>query len=123
MTAWIATALGVAGGLALSYALGRAVLPALLANSRDKLLMGRLAIAGIAVALLPALFLSLVVGGTLGSAWGEHTFRQLGLPSSGMAFGLASGIALVFALVLLGGAGIGLLFGKAWLSYRQWRGP
>ena len=79
---WIATALGLAGGFLLAYALGRAVLPRWIAKSEHMLLLLRLAFAGTVVALLPALPLSLVVGATLGRDWGERVFAQLGFPSS-----------------------------------------
>lgn len=118
---WIATALGLAGGVVLAYVLGKAVLPRAVAKSQDTSLVVRLAFAGTVVALLPALFLSFVVGGTLGGAWGKQLFGYLGIPSSGVPFGLASGVALVFALVLLGGAAIGILLGKAVACYRRWR--
>ena len=118
---WIATALGLVGGVALAYVLGKAVLPRLVPTSQGMLLVRRLAFAGTLVAFLPAFFLSFVVGGTLGGAWGEYLFGQVGLPFSGVPVGLALGIALVFALVLLGGATIGLLLGKVVLCYQQWR--
>lgn len=118
---WIATALGLLGGLALAYALGSAVLPGAVANVEDSLLSVRLAFAGTVVALLPAIFLSLVVGGTFGGAWGEYVFGRIGIPSSGAPFGLAVGVALVFAVVLLSGGAVGIFLGKALVRYRQWR--
>jgi hypothetical protein len=118
---WIATALGLAGGLALSYALGSAVLPGIVAKVEDSLLFVRLAFAGTVVALLPAIVLSLVVGGTFGGAWGEYVFGRLGFPSSGAPFGLAIGVMLVFAVVLLSGGGAAIFLGKALIRYRQWR--
>ncbi len=118
---WIATALGLVGGLALAYALGSVVLPRLVANAEDMLLFVRLAFAGTVVAFLPAIFLSLVVGGTLGGAWGEYIFGRLGFPSSGAPFGLAVGVALVFVVVLWGGGAVAIFLGKALVRYRQWR--
>jgi hypothetical protein len=99
---WIATALGLVGGVALALEVGRHVLPRMVAGSP---FMVRLAIGGVVAALLPALLLSLVVGATLGGAWGPA--------------GVAIGIALVFAAVLLGGALAGVLLAKAILRYRQ----
>jgi len=119
--AWIATLLGLAGGLALAYTLGKAILPRLVARSQHMSLLVRMAFAGTVVAALPALFLSIVVGGTLGGSWGAHAFGRLGLPASGAPIGLALGIALVFALVVVGGAAIGVLLGKAVVIYRRWR--
>ena len=118
---WVATILGLGGGLALTYVVASVLLPRLVANSRHMSFLVRLAYAGTVVAVLPALFLSLVVGGTLGGAWGEYVFGQIGLPSTGVAVGLALGVALVFALVLVGGAAIGVFLGRAVAFYRQWR--
>jgi hypothetical protein len=116
---WMATALGLVGGVVLAYAVGKAVLPRAVARSADMLLFVRLAFAGTVVALLPALFLSLVVGGTLGGAWGERVFDRLGIPLSGAPAGLALGVALVFALVVLGGGASGFCLGKAVICLRQ----
>jgi MFS family permease len=118
---WIATALGLAGGVALAYALGSAVMPGVVAKADDALLFARLAFAGTVVAFLPAIILSLVVGGTLGGAWGEYVFGRLGFASSGAPFGLAVGVALVFAAVLLSGAAGAILLTKGLLRYRKWR--
>jgi len=118
---WIATALGLGAGVVLAYAVGKAVLPRAVAKADDALLFVRLAFAGTVVALLPALLLSLVIGGTLGGAWGERVFGRLGVPSSGVPVGLAIGIALVFALVVLGGGAIGMFLGKAVIRHRQRR--
>lgn len=116
---WIATILGLAGGLALTYALGKAILPRMVARSAHASLLVRLAFAGTVIAVLPALFLSLVVGGTLGGAWGRHTFAQLGFPLSGVPIGLAFGVATVFALVMIAGAVSGVALGKAVVWYRH----
>jgi len=121
---WIATLIGLAGGVALAYQLGKLMVPRAIAQTKHVTLSIRLAIAGTVVALLPAFLLSLVVGGTLGSAWGEQALGQLGFPESGAPIGLALGIAGVFALVLIGGAMLGILVGvllsKAVVFYRQW---
>lgn len=117
---WIATALGLAGGLLLAYGLGVVILPPWLAKSEHMHLRVRLAFAGTVVAILPAVLLSLVVGGTLGEAWGERVFSRLGFPS-GAPLGLALGVALVFALVLLAGAAFGVLLAKALVRYRNSR--
>ena len=119
--AWIAAALGLAGGLLLAYAVGSTILPRWVEKSDDMPLLVRLAFAGTVVALLPALLLSLVAGAALGGAWGERFFVPLGFPS-GAPIGLALGVAVVFALVVLAGAASGLLLGKALLRRRQLRG-
>lgn len=120
---WIAACLGLVAGVMAAYALGRAILPRVVARSEDMLLFVRLAFAGTVVALFPAFFLSIVVGGTLGGAWGERLFDRLGMTLSGAPVGLALGVALVFALVLLGGGAAGILAAKALVRYRQRRAP
>jgi hypothetical protein len=95
---WIATAVGLAGGFALSYAIAKSVLPRMVERDANPERMVRLAFGGTVVALPPALLLSLLLGGTLGAPWG--------------AAGIAGGVALVFALVLLAGTFAGVLLGK-----------
>jgi hypothetical protein len=119
--AWIATAVGLVGGVALAIAGAKAALPRIAARSPDPLLVVRLAYAGAVVGALPALFLSLVVGGTLGSALGRQLSNPVGLGASGAAFGLASGTALVFAMVILAGTATGVVLGKAVLHFRRRR--
>jgi hypothetical protein len=119
-SAWIATAVGLAGGVALAIALVRAVLPRIAAASPDPLLMVRLAFAGTVVAALPALVLSLVVGATLGGALGRQLSAQAGLRATAVPVGQAFGTALVFAVVLLTGTASGVALGKA-LFYRRQR--
>jgi len=106
-----------------AYVLGSAILPRVVARSEDMLLFVRLAFAGTVVALFPAFFLSIVVGGTLGGAWGEWLFDRLGMSLSGVPYGLAVGVALVFAVVLLGGGAAGIVVAKALVRYRQGRAP
>lgn len=117
---WIGTGLGLAAGMLLSYGLGLAILPRWVGKSEHTRLLVRLAFAGTVVAFLPALLLSLVVGGPLGELWGERVFGLLGFPS-GASIGLALGVALVFTLVLASGAAGGVLVGQAWLHYREGR--
>ena len=119
---WIATVLGLAGGLVLAYGLGAAILPPWIGRSDNVSLVVRLAFGGTVVAFLPALLLSLVVGGTLGSAWGEHFFPLVGLPSAA-PIGIALGVGLVFSLVLLAGAALGILLAKALARYRRFESP
>jgi hypothetical protein len=119
-SAWIATAVGLAGGVALAIALVRAVLPRIAAASPDPLLMVRLAFAGTVVAALPALVLSLVVGATLGGALGRQLSALAGLGATAVPVGQAFGTALVFAVVLLTGTASGVALGKA-LFYRRQR--
>jgi hypothetical protein len=118
---WIATLVGLAGGVALAYQLGKTLLPRAIAATRHVTLAVRLAIAGTVVALFPAFLLSLVVGGTFGGAWGKRALDGLGFPASGAPIGLALGIAVVFALVLIGGALLGVLIARGLVAYRQWQ--
>lgn len=103
---WIASALGLAGGIAAACYLANAFLPVLVYRSPDRLLAVRLALGGTVVALAPAFLLALAPGAALGGAWG------------GIA-GLALGVALVFALVLLAGAAAGVMLARVLASYRR----
>ena len=94
MNDWIASGLGLAGGLALAYWIAAAALPRLVERSRKPELMVKLAFGGTLVALMPALLLSIVVGATLGGA---------------------IGVAIAFAAVLLAGLFSGVLLAK-WLA-------
>jgi hypothetical protein len=118
---WIATAVGLAGGVALAIGVAKALLPRFAATSQDPLLIVRLAFAGTVVAVLPALFLSVVVGGTLGGALGRQLSEHAGLGSSGASFGLGLGTTLVFAFVLVGGIVLGACVGRAVLLVRERR--
>jgi len=120
-SAWIATAVGLVGGVAAAIALAKAVLPRIAAATPDPLLVVRLAFAGTVVAALPAIFLSLVVGATLGSALGRQLSAQAGLGTTGAPFGLAFGSALVFAVVMLAGTASGVALGMTVLYVRRRR--
>lgn len=98
MTEWLAIGIGLAGGLLLSYQIGKAVLPPLVHRSRKPDLLIKLSLGGTVIAALPALLLSIVVGATLGMPWG--------------AAGIAIGVAAVFALVLLSGTFAGAVLAR-----------
>jgi hypothetical protein len=98
VTEWLAIGVGLAGGLLLSYWIGKTVLPPIVQRSRNPDLMIKLAFGGTAVAVVPALLLSVVVGAPLGMRWG--------------ALGLVAGVALVFALVLVAGTFAGVLLAR-----------
>jgi len=91
----LAVAVGLAGGLLLSYCIAKAALPRLLQRARKPELLIKLSLGGTEVAALPALLLSIVVGATLGIPWS--------------AAGIAIGVAAVFSLVLLSGLFAGVL--------------
>lgn len=98
MTEWLAIGVGLAGGVLVSYLIAKALLPALVAGSRNPDLVIKLSFGGTAVGLVPALLLSIVVGAPLGMRGGT--------------VGLVAGVALVFALVLLAGTFAGALIAK-----------
>ena len=117
-----ATSLGVVGGVLLGYLGGRGFARKLSAGSSSPKIVLGCAFAGGLVTLLPALFLSFVVGGNLGGGWGEVALGRIGIP-----LGLAAGICAVLSILLSSSALIGALLGKAAASFRspnnRWRGP
>lgn len=102
MASWIATALGLAGGVALALFAAQVVLPRLIRASPDPRRTLRLAFGGALAALLPGVLLAVVGGATLGARWG--------------ASGMAVGTALAFALVIVLGAAAGLALAAFWKS-------
>ena len=98
MTDWLAIAVGLAGGLLLCMYAGKTILTGLVERSKKPELLLKLSFAGTAVAALPALLLSIVVGAPLGAAWG--------------AGGMVVGVAGIFALVLLAGTFAGVLLAR-----------
>jgi hypothetical protein len=98
VTEWLAIAIGLAGGAYLSLSAAKRVLPPLISRARKPERAIKLGFGGAAVAALPAVLLSIVVGATLGLPWG--------LP------GMAAAVALVFAGVLLAGVFAGALVAR-----------
>lgn len=111
---WLATTLGIAGGLALAGVLSRFLF------GRQPVTRG--VIGGLAVALLPGMLVGIVAGAPLGGALGRQVFGELGVPASGQLFGVATGVAAVLALVMLAGGAMGLALAKAAIAYRRWQG-
>jgi hypothetical protein len=98
---WAASLLGLVLGASIAFVIGkRLLLPVVEKSSRPDFL-ARWGIAGLAVSALPSILLAFVVGATLGGAWGEYLLT--GAPWSGVPLGVAAGIAVVLAAVLLGG--------------------
>ena len=95
MSEWLATAVGLAGGLLACYGIGQVTLPRLLARSRNPRLFVKLSLGGSVIAALPAVLLSIVAG------------APLGMPG-GLA-GMVAGVAAVFTLVLLSGTFLGVM--------------
>ena len=115
---WLAAILGLLAGFLLAYWIGRRLLPRMVAANRDRMLAIWLALGGAIAMLLPAFFLSFVIGGTLGGALGERVTQPLGLGIAGVPYGLAAGIAVVFAAILLIGAVAGIGVARLILRWR-----
>lgn len=98
MTEWLAIAVGLAGGLLLSYAVGKMLLPPLVERARNPGLLIKLSFGGTVIAALPALLLAIVLGATLGAGWG--------------AVGIVFAVALMFAIILLAGTFAGVLLAR-----------
>ena len=98
MAQWLAIAVGLAGGVLLSYFIGKAVLAPLVGRLKKPDRLIKLSLGGTVIAALPALLLSIVIGGPLGSAFG--------------ALGIVIGGAAVFATVLLAGTFAGVLLAR-----------
>ena len=62
--------------------------------------------------LLPAFYISFILGGNLGGGWGEVASNTMGLGSIGLPIGLAGGIAIIFGGCLALGALVGAVFGR-----------
>jgi hypothetical protein len=116
-----AISLGVGGGVLFGYLGGKAIASRLSTRSSSPKIVLGCAFAGGLVMLLPALFLSFVLGGNLGGGWGDVALGPIGIP-----IGLAAGICVVLSILLSLSALIGAVLGKAVASFRspnhRWRG-
>lgn len=110
---WGATIIGLCLGAVSAYIGGRSRLLKLVSQSSAPELMAKFGVAGIIISFVPALLLSVVVGGTLGSSAGIWLFDAIGMPVSGVPLGMGLGIAVVFATVLVGGAAASIFAGRA----------
>ena len=98
MAEWLGIATGLAGGAYIAYLIGNGVLPQLVERAPNPILLIKLSFGGTLITLVPALLLSIVVGGTLGAVFG--------------ALGLVIGVAAVFAVVVLAGTFAGVLLAR-----------
>ncbi len=80
VTVIAATSLGVIGGVLLGYLGGKGLARKLSEGSSSPKIVLGCALAGGLVMLLPALFLSFVVGGNLGGGWGDVVLGRIGIP-------------------------------------------
>ena len=109
---FIAIGIGLIGGAFFGYLLSKTLAFRLSKLSPSPRIVIACAAAGALLMLLPAFFLSFVVGGNLGGAWGEIASNNIGLGAVGVLFGLAVGIAAVLGSVLVLGALLGGVLGK-----------
>jgi hypothetical protein len=102
-TVWIATALGIFGGPLLAYLGAKWLLRRMRVTEPANSQRVRFAQFGALLAALPGFLTAFILGG-IGAALGEAAFGQ-----TGVLFGLAIGIAIVFGAILLLGVVVGLL--------------
>ena len=108
----LAVGIGVISGVFAGFLLSKAIVLKLSKQSSSPRIVIACATAGALLILLPVFFLSFVVGGNLGGAWGSVASESMGLGSVGVPFGLAGGIAIVLGVGLVFGALLGGLIGK-----------
>jgi len=121
MIVFIAVTTGLIGGVVIAYLVARTLLLRYIVTPRDRALGAILTVAGVLLVLLPGFFLSIVVGGNLGGAYGEYVSQSIGAGSNGVPVGLALGIGVVLCLALVVGALIGIGATKAVILFRSWR--
>ena len=110
----IALGLGFAIGAAAAYVGARVLVRRIAQGSEAPRAVVAVAFFGGLIALLPAAFLSIVVGGNFGGSWAEAVWGTAAVP-----FGLALGIATVLALGTASGAVLaGFVFTLAFRSRR-----
>ena len=73
---------------------------------------------GTILAIFPAFFLSLTIGGNMGGGLGEIVGNYIGIGRLGIPVGLGIGIALVYFTFQLFGTSLGLLLGRGVVSVR-----
>jgi threonine/homoserine/homoserine lactone efflux protein len=94
-TVWIATALGIFGGPLLAYLGAKWLLRQMRVTEPAHSQRVRFAQFGALLAAFPGFFTAFILGG-IGAALGEAAFGQ-----TGVLFGIAIGIAIVFGAILL----------------------
>jgi hypothetical protein len=108
----LAVGIGIVAGVFAGFLLSKAIVLRLSEPSSSPRIVIAFAAAGGLAILLPALFLSFVVGGNLGGGWGAVASENMGIGSVGVPFGLAAGIAIVLCVSLTVGTLLGSLLGK-----------
>lgn len=117
---FVVVALAYAGGIAASAVLGRRIIAAVVrrraATPEHRRSIVRMGVAGGLVALMPALLLGVVIGATLGSAYGVNTAGLIALGTSATVVGIGLGVFAVVAVILSGSVALG-----AWIGDRLGR--
>jgi hypothetical protein len=110
---FIAIAIGLFSGAFLGYWWSKSLAFKLSKRSIAPRVVLACSAGGALLIMLPAFYISFIVGGNLGGGWGEAASNSIGLGSVGVPIGLAVGIAIIFGGGLAVGALVGGLFG--WL--------
>jgi hypothetical protein len=110
---FVATSVGLIGGALVGYWLSKTLALKLSKRASGRRIVNVCASLGALLSLVPACFLSFVVGGNLGGSWGEVASAPLGAEKLGVPIGLSIGIALTLGVGLTVGTLLGGLAGKA----------
>jgi hypothetical protein len=100
--------IGIVGG----YLLSRRVVRRMTGYSFQPRFVVWLGVVGGFIALLPAFFLAMVVGGSVGGGIGTQMDETFGLNGAGALIGLLIGVAVVLTLVLAIGVATGVGIGR-----------
>jgi hypothetical protein len=110
--------IGYSAGAVGGYLLSKRIIRRLSSDSFKPRLVVWFGVVGGVVALLPAFFLSVVVGGTLGGSYGEVVGQTFGLGRTGVLIGIPIGSAVLLAALItvgvLAGAVLGRLIHSIW---------
>jgi putative copper export protein len=109
---FIAFAVGLSCGAYLGYRLGKFLAFKLSKQSIAPRVVRVCSVVCELLIVLPALYISFIVGGNLGGGWGEVASNSIGLGSIGVPIGLAVGIAIIFSGCLALGALVGGVIGR-----------
>jgi len=113
--------IGYSAGVIGGYLLSKWIVRRLSSDSFQPRLVVWVGVAGGLVALLPAFFLSTVVGGTLGGGYGEVLGQAFGLGKVGVLVGIPVGLAIVLTTLIAVGVLGGTMLGRFahWISSRD----
>ena len=113
---FVSVGIGYIGGLVVALLLGRRIVASALRSRAvgtvQRRTVARWATGGGLIALLPALFLGTVVGGTFGGAYGEVLSNSIGAGSAGVVPGIALGMLAVVALTICCAVAVGAYVGR-----------